>query len=197
MPTASGNRYEQRDGSSTADTGSFASISRESPEVVRQAGPMDTLDRLEVLSFADASRWESWLADHHDDRDGVWLRIAKKGSAARSVSVGEALEVALCFGWIDSHRKSLDASHFIRKYTPRRPRSSRSKVNTDRVKALIGAGRMRGPGLAQVAAATAGGTRRTPPSAPPRCRLTSRPPWRKATRPHEPSARSASQIGTP
>ncbi len=118
---------------------------------------MDTLDGPEVLSFADASQWESWLADHHDERDGVWLRIAKKGSGARSVSVAEALEVALCFGWIDSHRRSLDESHFVQKYTPRRPRSSWSRVNTDRVDALIAAGRMREPGLAQVAAAKADG----------------------------------------
>jgi uncharacterized protein YdeI (YjbR/CyaY-like superfamily) len=118
---------------------------------------MDTLDGLEVRSFADVSQWESWLAEHHDERDGVWLRIAKKGSGALSVSVAEALEVALCFGWIDSHRKSVDHLHFVQKYTPRRPRSSWSKVNTDRVDALIAAGRMREPGLAQVAAAKADG----------------------------------------
>jgi uncharacterized protein YdeI (YjbR/CyaY-like superfamily) len=159
MSTASGNRYELRDGSSTEtpDTASFASLSRESPEVVRQAEPMDTLDGLELLSFADAFQWESWLADHHDERDGVWLRIAKKSSGALSVSVAEALAVALCFGWIDSHRRSVNDAHFIQKYTPRRPRSSWSRVNTDRVDALIAAGRMREPGLAQVAAAKADG----------------------------------------
>jgi uncharacterized protein YdeI (YjbR/CyaY-like superfamily) len=118
---------------------------------------MDMLDNLEVMSFADASQWESWLADHHDERDGVWLKIAKKGSGARSVNAAEALEVALCFGWIDSHRKSLDESHFVQKYTPRRPRSSWSRVNTDRVDALIAAGRMHESGLAQVAAAKADG----------------------------------------
>jgi uncharacterized protein YdeI (YjbR/CyaY-like superfamily) len=100
---------------------------------------------------------ESWLADHYDKRQGVWLKMAKKGSGARSVNATEALEVALCFGWIDSHRKSVDESYFVQKYTPRRPRSSWSKVNTDRVEALITAGRMREPGLAQVAAAKADG----------------------------------------
>jgi uncharacterized protein YdeI (YjbR/CyaY-like superfamily) len=114
-------------------------------------------DSLEVLSFEDDSQFESWLAEHHDTRDGVWLKIAKKGSDARSVNAAEALEVALCFGWIDSHRKSLDESHFLQKYTPRRPKSSWSKVNTDRVDALIAAGRMREPGLAQVAAAKVDG----------------------------------------
>jgi uncharacterized protein YdeI (YjbR/CyaY-like superfamily) len=115
------------------------------------------LNGLEVLTFADAAEFESWLADYHDKRDGVWLRIAKKGSGARSINAAEALEVALCFGWIDSHRKSVDESHFVQKYSPRRPRSSWSKVNTDRVEALIAAGRMREPGLAQVAAAKADG----------------------------------------
>jgi uncharacterized protein YdeI (YjbR/CyaY-like superfamily) len=100
---------------------------------------------------------ESWLADHYDKRKGVWLKMAKKGSGARSVNATEALVVALCLGWIDSHRKSVDESYFVQKYTPRRPRSSWSKVNTDRVEALITAGRMREPGLAQVAAAKADG----------------------------------------
>jgi uncharacterized protein YdeI (YjbR/CyaY-like superfamily) len=111
----------------------------------------------EVLTFEAADDWESWLADHHDSRQGVWLRIAKKGSGARTISVTEALEVALCFGWIDSHRNPLDASYYLQKYTPRRPRSSWSKVNTDRVQALVAAGRMRPPGLAEVAAAKADG----------------------------------------
>jgi uncharacterized protein YdeI (YjbR/CyaY-like superfamily) len=115
------------------------------------------LDGLEVMTFADAGRLESWLAAHHDKCQGVWLKIAKKGSGARSVSSTEALEVALCFGWIDSHRRSVDESYFVQRYTPRRPRSAWSKVNTDRVEALIRAGRMREPGLAQVAAAKADG----------------------------------------
>lgn len=109
------------------------------------------------MTFLDVAGWESWLADHHDTRQGAWLRIAKKGSSAHSVTAAEALDVALCFGWIDSHRKSLDASYFVQKYTPRRPRSSWSKVNRDKAEALTAAGRMREPGLAQVAAAKADG----------------------------------------
>ncbi|MFL5757461.1 MAG: YdeI/OmpD-associated family protein [Chloroflexota bacterium] len=107
--------------------------------------------------FADAPEWERWLADHHDTRQAVWIRIAKKGSAMRSVSAAEATEVALCFGWIDSHRKSLDETWFLQKFTPRRARSAWSRVNVDRVEALTAAGRMREPGLAQVAAAKSDG----------------------------------------
>jgi uncharacterized protein YdeI (YjbR/CyaY-like superfamily) len=119
--------------------------------------PIDVLDRLEVMTFTDASEWEAWLADHHDNRDGVWLRIPKKRSRERGVDATEALEVALCFGWIDSQRKSVDESHFVQKYTPRRPKSAWSKVNTERVEELIAAGRMREPGLVHVAAAKADG----------------------------------------
>jgi uncharacterized protein YdeI (YjbR/CyaY-like superfamily) len=115
-----------------------------------------TGEELEALTFADAAEWEAWLAAHHD-RGGAWLKIAKKGSGERSVTISEALDVALCYGWIDSHRKGLDERWYLQKYTPRRPTSSWSKVNTDRVAALAAAGRMREPGLAQVAAAKADG----------------------------------------
>src|SRR4051812_27522129 len=110
-----------------------------------------------AFTFADTVEWERWLADHHDTRQAVWIRIAKKGSALRSVSAEEATEVALCFGWIDSHRKSLDETWFLQKFTPRRARSAWSRVNVDRVEALMAAGPMRDPGLAQVAAAKADG----------------------------------------
>src|SRR5262249_9342498 len=90
----------------------------------RRAPPRadDVLNGLVVMTFTDAAQWESWLADHYDKRPGVWLKIAKQGSGARSVNATEALEVALCFGWIDSHRKAFDESYFVQKYTPRRPR---------------------------------------------------------------------------
>jgi uncharacterized protein YdeI (YjbR/CyaY-like superfamily) len=117
----------------------------------------DMIDGLEVLTFGDADAWASWLAEHHDTHRGVWLRIAKKGSAGRTLGVSEALDVALCFGWIDSQRRLADETYFIQKYTPRRPGSSWSKVNVDRVDRLTAAGRMREPGLTQVAAAKADG----------------------------------------
>ena len=112
---------------------------------------------LEIISFDDAVRWESWLADHHDRRAGVWLKIAKKNAGKASVTVLQALEVALCYGWIDSHRKGLDDAFFLQKYSPRRPTSSWSKINVERVEALIAAGRMQPPGLAEVSAAKADG----------------------------------------
>lgn len=111
----------------------------------------------EFLSFEDAAAWESWLREHHDRDSSVWLKIAKKGSGSASVTVTEALDVALCYGWIDSHRKGLDGKHFLQKYSPRRARSSWSKVNVDKVEALIAAGRMQPAGLEQVRAARADG----------------------------------------
>ena len=112
---------------------------------------------LEIISFDDVARWESWLADHHDRRTGVWLKIAKKNSGKASVTSADALDVALCYGWIDSHRKAHDEVFFLQKYSPRRPRSSWSKVNVERVEALIAAGRMQAPGLEVVSAAKADG----------------------------------------
>jgi uncharacterized protein YdeI (YjbR/CyaY-like superfamily) len=118
---------------------------------------METLKGLEITSFEDATGWESWLAGHHDREAGVWLKIAKKGSGMATVTVAEALDVALCFGWIDSHRKGYDEQLFLQKYSPRRQRSAWSKVNVAKVEALIVAGRMQAAGLEQVRAAKADG----------------------------------------
>jgi uncharacterized protein YdeI (YjbR/CyaY-like superfamily) len=109
------------------------------------------------ISFRDAAEWEIWLADHQDCAAGVWLKVAKKGSGLASVTTAEALEVALCYGWIDSHRKALDEQRFLQKYSPRRARSSWSKVNVDKVEALIAVGRMQVAGLEQMRAAKADG----------------------------------------
>jgi uncharacterized protein YdeI (YjbR/CyaY-like superfamily) len=114
-------------------------------------------DDTEILACADAARWESWLADHHMRSTGVWLLIAKKGSDEVSVTIGEALDVALCYGWIDSQRRGHDTDHYLQRYSPRRPRSPWSRLNVERVEALIDAGCMRERGLAEVAAAKADG----------------------------------------
>src|SRR5215208_2457209 len=114
---------------------------------------METLNGAEIIACDNVAQWESWLADHHDVPAGVWLKIAKKGSGQASVTTREALEVALCYGWIDSHRKGLDETHFLQKYSRRRPTGSWSKVNVELVEALTAAGRMRAPGLAEVSAA--------------------------------------------
>src|ERR671912_249793 len=112
---------------------------------------------MELLEFPDADAWESWLARHHADRSEAWLRIAKRGSGIETLAIGEALDVALCWGWIDGQRRRHDQGSFSQRYCPRRPRSSWSQVNVAKVEALTAAGRMRPPGLAQVAAAQADG----------------------------------------
>jgi uncharacterized protein YdeI (YjbR/CyaY-like superfamily) len=109
------------------------------------------------LSFGSPREWEAWLAASWQQPTGVWLKIAKKGSGVASVTASEALDVALCYGWIDGTRRGLDETYFLQWYCPRRPRSSWSKVNVARVEALVGAGRMRPPGLAAVDAAKADG----------------------------------------
>jgi uncharacterized protein YdeI (YjbR/CyaY-like superfamily) len=111
----------------------------------------------EPLDFESASEWEAWLAANWRRASGVWLKIAKKGSGIPSVTINEALDVALCHGWIDGTRRALDGTYFLQRYTPRRPRSSWSKVNVAKVEALLAASRMRPPGLAEVEAAMADG----------------------------------------
>ncbi|MBB6349764.1 uncharacterized protein YdeI (YjbR/CyaY-like superfamily) [Nonomuraea muscovyensis] len=110
-----------------------------------------------MMHFADAAEWESWLAGHHGDEGGAWLRIARKGSPIAAVTIEQALEVALCYGWIDSHRRSHDEHSFLQRYSRRRKGSPWSRVNVERVEALTAAGRMRPAGLAEVAAARADG----------------------------------------
>jgi uncharacterized protein YdeI (YjbR/CyaY-like superfamily) len=107
--------------------------------------------------FKDARAFEAWLGKHHASSDGLWLRIAKKGADDPSVTYAEAVEIALCWGWIDGQKKGLDDQHFLQRFTPRRARSIWSKVNVAKVAALVAAGRMQPPGHAQVEAAKADG----------------------------------------
>jgi len=118
---------------------------------------MEMRNNSDVLLCTDVTRWESWLADHHDHSSGIWLLIAKKGSDKVSVTISDALDVALCHGWIDSQRKGYDTNYYLQRYSPRRPQSPWSRLNVKRVEALTGAGRMRARGLAEVAAAQADG----------------------------------------
>lgn len=106
-----------------------------------------------VLAFASARAWETWLAKHHADSPAVWLRIAKKGATKGSVTYSEALDAALCYGWIDSQKKPLDALAWLQKFGPRRPKGGWSRINTAKVERLTAAGRMKPAGLAEVAAA--------------------------------------------
>ena len=111
---------------------------------------------LPVISFATVPDCEAWFAEHHADHRGFWLKIAKVG-AAESVSYAEALEVALCHGWIDGQKRRHDQTSWLQRFTPRGPRSKWSQVNRDKAEALIEAGRMRPAGQAQVDAAKADG----------------------------------------
>ena len=115
------------------------------------AGPDDVLD------LPDVAAWEAWLEAHHASATEVWLRIAKKGSGLPSISIADALDGALCFGWIDGQRKGLDDVSFLQRYCPRRPRSTWSQVNVEKVARLTAEGRMRPAGLAEVEAAQADG----------------------------------------
>jgi len=114
-------------------------------------------DALPTLAFASAAAWEQWLADNHTASEGVWIRIAKKNVDVESVRYPEVLESALCFGWIDGRRESLDERHFLQRFTPRRPRSRWSRINREKVEQLIAHGRIRPAGLAEVERAKAGG----------------------------------------
>jgi uncharacterized protein YdeI (YjbR/CyaY-like superfamily) len=108
---------------------------------------------LPILPFASALLLEQWLFKHHAQFDGVWIKMAKKASGVASVTHDEALEVALCYGWIDGQRNSYDDSYFLQKFTPRRPNSLWSKRNIAKVERLIIEGRMQPSGLAEVKAA--------------------------------------------
>lgn len=114
-------------------------------------------DDLPIHLFAASAEMKAWLEDNHASSDGIWLKIAKKGSGVDSVSYAEALELALCFGWIDSQKRGLDDSFFLQRFTPRRPRGRWSLINREKAEALIAAGAMRPAGLAEVEAARADG----------------------------------------
>lgn len=103
--------------------------------------------------FASALEWEQWLATHHRTESVLVLRIAKKASGITTVTYDEALDVALCYGWIDGQRTSFDDDYFQQRFTPRRPGSNWSKRNVGKALQLISAGRMQPAGLAEVAAA--------------------------------------------
>ncbi|MGW0468812.1 YdeI/OmpD-associated family protein [Streptomyces sp. NPDC003027] len=109
------------------------------------------------MTVTTVEELESWLETHHAEAPGVWLRIARKGAGGESLSLPEVLDCMLCFGWIDGQRKGGDGVYYFQKYTPRRRSSLWSQVNVRKVEALLSAGRMREPGLAEVRAAQADG----------------------------------------
>jgi uncharacterized protein YdeI (YjbR/CyaY-like superfamily) len=112
---------------------------------------------LPVHLFADRTEMEAWLEENHASSEGIWLKLAKKGASEPSVTYYEAVELGLCFGWIDSQVRRFDDQHYLQRFTPRRPRGRWSKINREKAEALIAAGKMRPAGLAEVEAAKADG----------------------------------------
>ena len=111
----------------------------------------------EALHFDHQAAWAHWLAAHHADSGGVWLRHSKNGAAQASVSHGEALEVALCFGWIDGQRKALDQHYWLQRWVPRGAKSIWSKINRASALRYIEEGKMQSSGLAEIERARADG----------------------------------------
>lgn len=113
----------------------------------RNAGPIEDMP---ALPFDELRAWEKWLAKNHAFCPGIWMRLAKKNSGLRSVTHEEALEAALCYGWIDGQSRSESETTWLRRFVPRGPRSIWSKINREAAEALIKKGRMKRAGLAAV-----------------------------------------------
>src|SRR4051812_4177396 len=110
-----------------------------------------------IKTFATAADFEAWLAKHHDTEPELWIKIHKKGSGLASLTALEAIDVALCWGWIDGMRKAFDERSFLQRYTPRRSRSGWSQINRDNVARLVAAGRMTPHGQREIDAAKSDG----------------------------------------
>ena len=115
------------------------------------------IDPAKVRAFKDAAGFYKWLAKHHDKADEVWIKIHKVDSGLKSITPKEAIDVVLCWGWIDGLRKGLDDRSFLQRYSPRGRKSVWSQINVDNVARLIREGRMTAHGLKHVEAARADG----------------------------------------
>jgi uncharacterized protein YdeI (YjbR/CyaY-like superfamily) len=118
---------------------------------------MEIKSELPILPFASQSKWADWLAKQHDKSAGVWLKLSKKDSGIASVTYAEALDIALCYGWIDGQKGSFDEKYFLQKFTRRGSKSIWSKINTEKVERLTASGQMKAAGLKAVEAAKADG----------------------------------------
>ena len=103
-----------------------------------------------VRAFKDAKAWESWLAKNQTATDGLWIRLAKKASGIKSITYPEALEIALCYGWIDGLKRPESETTWLQRFVPRRPRSMWSKINREKALVLIASGQMKPTGLQEV-----------------------------------------------
>jgi len=119
---------------------------------------MKKVDDLPIILCLTQQDWDTWLDNHHRDFKGVWLKIAKKaGADYSSVSYSEALDSALCYGWIDGQKASLDGEYWLQKFTPRTPTSKWSKINREKAMELLDSGRMRPAGIREMERAKADG----------------------------------------
>ncbi|WP_156041136.1 YdeI/OmpD-associated family protein [Chondromyces apiculatus] len=119
--------------------------------------PGESAGELPILAFATLADWNAWLSKEHGRAPGAWLKFAKKGSGVTTVTYDEAVEGALCWGWIDGQKQTFDASYYLLRFTPRRRASVWSEINRGKVQALIASGKMQAPGLAEVERAKADG----------------------------------------
>jgi uncharacterized protein YdeI (YjbR/CyaY-like superfamily) len=119
--------------------------------------PTKKKPELPIIPFASSEAWEAWLEEHHTASDGLWLKIAKKGSTLETVTYDQAVEIALCYGWIDGQVRKFDEYYYLQRFTPRRPRSKWSKINRQKVTELIRRGEMKAGGLREVERAKADG----------------------------------------
>jgi uncharacterized protein YdeI (YjbR/CyaY-like superfamily) len=118
---------------------------------------MASADEYPILLFSDEAAWREWLDHHHESERGVWLRLAKTTSRLQSVTYDEALDVALCYGWIDGQKEKYDEASWLQKFTPRGKKSMWSKRNREHGERLIAAGQMQPAGYAAIEAAKADG----------------------------------------
>jgi uncharacterized protein YdeI (YjbR/CyaY-like superfamily) len=118
---------------------------------------MTNANDLPILSFETQAGWVAWLEEHHADSKGIWLKIAKKETGISSVNYSQALESAICYGWIDGQKAAFDETFWLQKFTRRGPKSRWSKRNREKALALIAEGRMKPSGLQQVELAQADG----------------------------------------
>jgi uncharacterized protein YdeI (YjbR/CyaY-like superfamily) len=118
---------------------------------------MSKTDALPTIAFETPTAWETWLRENHTTGKGLWLKLAKKDAGVPSVTYAEALDVALCYGWIDGQKAAFDTQFWLQKFTPRGSKSIWSKINCDKAEALIAAGKMQSAGLRQIELARADG----------------------------------------
>ena len=111
------------------------------------------MNELPILLFETQDAWASWLEEHQAEAPGIWLRLAKKATGIASIDYSQALEVALCYGWIDGQKKGYDESSWLQKFTPRGAKSIWSKINREKAQQLIESGRMKPAGMAAIESA--------------------------------------------